>query len=136
MSRARRIAAAGAALLALAGCSEMPLREGPRARLMPGIHAPRDRDALNMVIVSAPVTGWSECLARMKSWRAALSVATVTVYHACAKIPPDRRVPAGKRAWCVIVHPDGDIAALEHEIRHCEGWDHPRPVAKRGTPDE
>lgn len=112
----------------IAGCSEMPLRDGPRAQLFDGIAAPRDRGSIDITIHRVPVTAWPKCveiMAERAPWMAAASVVTLSVVHACARVPRDKSLAPGQRPWCVIAVPAWDDVALEHELRHCEGWDHP-----------
>ncbi len=125
--------AALVAAFLLGACTQTPHLEGPRAQLIPGIAAPRDRAEMDLEIHQVPVTAHFAC---------GKSVLTVAVFHyiACAKIPPDAAL-IGRRPWCRIYVPDwvdvpDNLAAaeglLEHELRHCEGWAHPLPAQHAG----
>ena len=117
------------ALVAVSACSQMPVKEGPRARLFSGIEKPRDRNNMDITIHKLPVTAWPKCLEMIASKNPVLAVAsavTLSIVHACARVPRDKSLKAGQRPWCIVAVPEGDDTALEHELRHCEGWDHPR----------
>ena len=117
----------------LGACTQTPHLEGPRAQLIPGIAAPRDRAQMDLEIRQVPVTAHFAC---------GRGLIGVVFYHyiACAKIPPDAALN-GRRPWCRIYVPDwvdvpDNLAAaeglLEHELRHCEGWAHPLPAHHAG----
>ena len=113
----------------MGACTQMPLKEGPNARLMGGIHIPRDRNNMDITVHKLPGTAWPKCLemlGKKNPTLAVISAVTLSVIHACARVPRDHRLAGGKRPWCTIAVPDGDEEALEHELRHCEGWAHPR----------
>lgn len=115
--------------LALGACAGMPLKEGPRARLLPGIERPRDRHAMNILIYFYPMTAWPACIAAMAERGAASGLlAIVNVYRACAFLPRDDQLEPGEPPRCKIHVPENAPDLLEHELRHCEGWDHPAPV--------
>ena len=124
------ISAVGALLLlGLAGCTQMPHREGPRAQLIDGIAEPRSREEIDITVYEVPITAWGKCLelvGRVEPVKAALSVLMLAPYHACAIIPRDADLKPGQRPWCLVAVPEGDPETLEHELRHCEGWAHPR----------
>lgn len=120
------------ALVAVSACTQMPIKEGPRARLFEGIEKPRDRNNMDVTIHKLPVTAWPKCLemiARKNPVLAVASAVTLSVVHACARVPRDKSLKAGQRPWCIVAVPEGDETALEHELRHCEGWDHPRSAS-------
>lgn len=122
---------AGLALMAIGACTEMPHTDGDRARLFDGISTPRNRDNVDISIHRYPVTAWGKCLEMLMEKRpflAALSVVTISPIHACARLPRDRHLKPGQKPWCVVAVPNGEPETLEHEIRHCEGWDHPRHI--------
>ena len=107
----------------------MPHTDGSRARLLPGIEKPRDRRDIDVVIHRMPVTAWPKCIEMLASKQPVMAVTmvvTLTVVHGCARVPKDKSLAPGERPWCIIAVPDGDEKTLEHELRHCEGWDHPR----------
>ena len=115
-------------LLALAGCTSMPLKEGPRARLFKGVQKPRSRHSMDITVHEIPITAWAKCielLAPVNPALAVFSIVTLSPIHGCARLPPDSKLARGQRAWCIIAVPEGDTETLEHELRHCEGWDHP-----------
>jgi len=116
------------AAVTTAACSQMPHTHGSRAKLMDGINTPRDRNDMDITIHRFPVTAWPKCLEILADKSTVLAVAsalTLTVYHACARVPRDASLKPGQRPWCIVAVPEGDDDALEHELRHCEGWDHP-----------
>lgn len=124
------LAVAALAVFTLSACSSMPLREGERARLMSGINEPRARADIDITVYKVPVTAWGKCLeilAETRPLMALASAVTLNIYHACARVPKDKSLKHGQRAWCIVAVPEGDEDALEHELRHCEGWDHPHP---------
>jgi hypothetical protein len=115
--------------LAIAGCAAMPLKEGPTAALLPGIEQPRDRNDIDITIHEVPVTPWGKCLGivgKVNPMLAAMSVLTLSPLHGCARVARDRDLDPGQKPWCIIAVPKGNEEILEHELRHCEGWDHPR----------
>lgn len=114
--------------LALAGCAAMPHVEGERARLFPGISAPRDRGRMDITIHEVPVTAWGKCLEIVwgaDPMMAFVSVVSLSPIHGCAFLPRDDELAPGERPWCIVAVPKGDAETLEHELRHCQGWDHP-----------
>lgn len=126
-------------VVALGACTEMPLKNGPRANLLPGIERPRDRNDMDITIHQVPVTAWPKCLefiADKQPMLAVASVVTLSIVHACARVPRDKSLAKGERPWCIIAIPEGDETTLEHEIRHCEGWDHPLSTVERAPPVE
>ena len=119
---------AGLALVAVAGCSAMPVKEGPTAALINGIEQPRDRNNMDITIHEVPVTAWAKCVEIVASadpLMAVMSVITLAPLHGCARLPRDSELKEGQRPWCIIGVPRGNAEILEHELRHCEGWDHP-----------
>lgn len=127
-SRLRNLLAALPLLAAmgLGACvAPMPLKEGPGARLISGIKAPRDRNNMDITLYEYSVTAWGKCL-ELASTRspmsAVFSVITLSPYHACSVVPKDHELAAGQRPWCIVAVPKGDEELLEHELRHCEGW--------------
>lgn len=115
------LAAATAACVA----APAPVKEGPHARLIPGIAAPRDRAEMDIELHELPVTAWGKCLelaAGRSPVSAVFSVLTLSPYHACAVVPKDHELRPGQRPWCIVAVPAGDAELLEHELRHCEGW--------------
>lgn len=129
--RALRCAVAGLALISLGACTEMPHTHGERARLFDGISKPRHRDDINITVHRYSITAWGKCLEMLADRRpllAALSVLTISPIHACARLPRDKQLKPGQKPWCIVAVPDGEPETLEHEIRHCEGWNHPHPV--------
>lgn len=121
-----------ALLLLLNACSAMPLTEGPRARLMPGIEAPRDRARME-IRETATVPPFialkcAQLYARHGHVGYALAAALPTAWitqFGCAFTPWGALVPAEGPIWCDVVYLAGSDTLREHEIRHCEGWDHP-----------
>lgn len=128
----RPVTSAIAALaLAATGCAQMPLKEGPRAKLIRGVETPRDRNNMDITVYKVPITAWPKCLEIVAAKNPVIAVAsalTLSVIHACAHVPRDRALKAGQRPWCIVAVPAGDDDTLEHELRHCEGWDHPRSM--------
>ena len=119
---------AALAMLALAGCTSMPLKEGPRARLFKGVQKPRSRHNMNITVHEMPVTAWAKCieiLAPVNPVLTVMSIVTLSPILGCAHLPPDSRLAEGERPWCIVGVAEGDAETLEHELRHCEGWDHP-----------
>ncbi len=53
---------AGVALLVLAACSAMPVKEGPTANLFSGVEKPRDRNDMDITIHEVAVTAWGKCI--------------------------------------------------------------------------
>ncbi len=122
---------AGLVMLGLGACTAMPVREGPRAALLPGIEKPRKRKDIKITVHERPITAWGKCLemaARIDPLMATLSVLTFSPIHGCARVPRDRELDPGEQPWCEIAVPKNDPYTLEHELRHCEGWDHPKAV--------
>ncbi len=123
------------AALFLSGCvAPMPLKEGPRARLIDGIAEPRDRNDMDITLYEHPVTAWGKCLelaAARSPVSAVFSVITLSPYLACAVVPKDHELKPGQRPWCIVAVPEGAPKMLEHELRHCEGWATPRPDTAR-----
>jgi hypothetical protein len=120
---------AGLLMLSLAACTAMPLREGPTAALLPGIEKPRTRDNIDITIHEVPILAWGKCLgivAKASPMMAVISVLTLSPMLGCARVARDADLAPGQKPWCVIAVPEGDAETLEHELRHCEGWDHPR----------
>lgn len=116
-------------ILGLGACTQMPLREGSRAALLPGIEKPRDRADIDITIHEVPITAWGKCLEVVwpaNPMLAIVSVVTLSPMHGCARVARDQDVKPGRKPWCIIAVPEGDAETLEHELRHCEGWDHPR----------
>lgn len=127
----RACLSAGLLSFGLVACAPMPAVEGPTAILLPGIETPRDRNDIDITIHEIPITAWGKCLgivAEANPTLAILSVVTLSPMHGCALVPRDDELKPGERPWCVIGVPRGDENLLEHEIRHCEGWDHPRYI--------
>ncbi len=120
---------AGLALLAVTACSAMPVKEGPTAKLFSGVERPRDRNDMDITIHEVAVTAWGRCLeivGRTHPMMAFFSVVTLSPMHGCALLPRDDELEPGERPWCIVGVPKGDADTLEHELRHCEGWNHPR----------
>lgn len=116
-------------ILNLGACTLMPVREGPRAALLPGIEKPRARADINITIHEVPILAWGKCLeivAKASPMMAVMSVLTLSPMIGCARVARDQDLKTGQKPWCIIAVPEGDAATLEHELRHCEGWDHPR----------
>ncbi len=116
-------------ILSLGACTLMPVREGPRAALLPGIEKPRNRADIDITIHEVPLTAWGKCLEVV--WPASpmlaiLSVVTLSPMHGCARVARDQDLKPDQKPWCIIAVPEGDAETLEHELRHCEGWAHPR----------
>jgi len=131
-------------LASLPACSPMPLKEGPNARLLPGIEAPRDPDQIALGIHRPLVIGHFTCIklaATTNQTGDALAMAFLPLAGAfvieCANVPTDAEVEAERayrpypeslavRPWCDLVVPawDGDYW-FTHGMRHCMGWDHP-----------
>ena len=136
---ALRLLTAAVLAAATAACvAPTPLKEGPQARLIPGIAAPRDRAHMDIELHEIPVTAWGKCLelaAGRSPVSAVFSVLTLSPYHACSVVPRDHELKPGQRPWCIVAVPRGDADLLEHELRHCEGWAtphyQPRPVTRR-----
>lgn len=103
-------------LLLLGACAADPAAIDPRVGRV------RALDDQTVAVYSQPVTGWPRCLEIMEEWRAVLSVATLTVYHACANLPPATALPPGARAWCIVVAPPWPADVLRHELKHCRGF--------------
>ena len=127
-------------ILLLAGCAApMPLTEGPRARLVPGIAEPRSRAEMDIRVHTYGVTAWGKCLelaAGRSPVSAVFSVLTLSPYHACAVVPRDHELRPGQRPWCIVAVPEGDPDLLEHELRHCEGWATPAPPRRRTSTED
>ena len=127
-----------AAALLAACAAPMPVKDGPHARLIPGIATPRDRAEMDIVVHEYALTAWGKCLelaASRSPVSAVFSVVTLSPYHACAVVPKDHELRPGQRPWCIVAVPRGDAELLEHELRHCEGWAtphyRPRAVTRR-----
>ena len=121
-------------LASLPACSPMPLKEGPNARLLPGIAEPRDRNDMDLTVHRPWIVGHAHCiheaLATDQPGEAALmalATATGNVLIGCANVPSDHdlREAEAHRPWCTAIAPAWSDYWLEHELRHCEGWDHP-----------
>ncbi len=127
--------------LLLSGCTAMPATEGLHAKLFPGIERPRDRNDMDITIHEVAGTAWGKCLeivGRSHPMMAFLSVVTLSPLQGCALLPRDDKLYPGERPWCIVGVPKGDAKTLEHELRHCEGWDHPRSsqsASKRSARD-
>lgn len=124
--------------------SPMPLVEGPRARLMPGIAEPRDPDQIAIGIHRPLIVGHLTCIELaidVDQNGVALAMVLMPLAGAfvieCANVPTDAEVEAERahrpypeslevRPWCDLVVPawDGDYW-YTHGMRHCMGWDHP-----------
>ena len=118
------------ALALLVGCAPMPMKEGPRARLIDGIAEPRDRNNMDITYHKSSTIAWGKCLelASARSPVSALfSVLTLSPYPACAVVPKDHELKPGQRPWCIVAVPEWSEELLEHELRHCEGWATPLP---------
>lgn len=105
----------------------MPHTGGPRAQLFDGIAAPRERAGIAITVHEHPTIAHTTaaCLGELPAWKATLAALSLPVLRGCARVPRDRRL-AGRKPWCVVHVTRGDRTAREHELRHCEGWDHPK----------
>lgn len=120
------------AALLLAGCSAMPVKEGPTMRLMAGITEPRDRADMEIREHPMPLFTVSMKCAQLYAKHgyagyaalAALPTGWITQYG-CSFTPWGSMVPEEGPIWCDIVYVMGCDSCREHEIRHCEGYDHP-----------
>lgn len=110
------------ALLALlvTGCTAMPHKHGDRAQLIPGCLEPRDRSEVDIRVTKVKSVLEASALCLKMSPYLALG----GVPYACSKV--QRWTSKGKKPWCEIVVVEGWEYTLEHEIRHCECWDHPK----------
>ena len=114
-------------ILLMAGCSTMPAIEGPTAKLFSGVERPRDRNDMDITIHEVSGTAWGKCLeivGKNHPWMAIFSVITLSPLHGCALLPRDDELEPGETPWCIVGVPKGDAKVLEHELRHCEGWNH------------
>lgn len=121
-----------ALLLLLNACSAMPLKEGPRARLMPGITEPRNRADMEIrehaLVPPLIALKCAQLYATHGHVGYALAAALPTTWisqFGCAFTPWGSLVPTEGPIWCDVVYLAGSDTIREHEIRHCEGWDHP-----------
>lgn len=114
------------AALLLSACTQTPEIDGPRARMIPGIEAPRDTFILTLHETDGPAVGKCyEMLAKMSPGKAALYAATLSLPIACARVPRDFELAEGKTPWCIVAVPKGDSERLLHELRHCRGFASP-----------
>ena len=107
----------------------MPAKEGLTAAMLPGIKVPRNRENIKITVHEVPFTAWGKCLeivSRADPMMAVMSVLTLSPMHGCALVARDEDLKPDQQPWCVVGVPEGDEETLEHELRHCEGWDHPR----------
>ncbi len=132
--RLRILTALALAATTAACVAPMPVKDGPHARLIPGIAEPRNRNDMDIELHEYALTAWGKCLelaAGRSPISAVFSVVTLSPYHACAVVPKDHELRPGQRPWCIVAVPRGNAELLEHELRHCEGWATPQYTPRR-----
>lgn len=114
----------------ISACTSMP--DG--SRMLPGIETPRDRSEIDITLHEVSLPKAIEMCAMMQArndpfWAAVLMV-TGSVVYSCAVVQRDYSVKG--KPWCEVVVVKGWKDTLEHELRHCEGYDHPaEPVREQ-----
>lgn len=121
-------------LLYMVGCTPMPLKEGPNARLLPGCEKPRDRNNMDLTVHRPWVVGHLHCMHEaivtdQPGEAALMGVAGLAgnIVIGCANVPTDQEIEeaGASRPWATVIAPAWSDYWLEHEMRHAECWDHP-----------
>lgn len=117
--------------LLLTSCTAMPTKEGPDVRMMTGITEPRNRTDMKIREHPMPLLTVSMKCSQLYAEHGYIGYAALAALptgwisqFGCAFTPWGSMVPENEPIWCDVVYVAGCAECREHEIRHCEGYDH------------